>query len=261
VRVKHKVRGWTPAAGAPGRFGVVFVDVHSHVVPSGDDGAQSIDEGLDLCRGAVASGTSVLFATPHVWPMLPLTLEREEWIRAAHAEMAPAAARLGLDLQLGFELTPTAALLGEDPRRYRLGDIPAVLMEVPFHGSLKLAERLAEHIQSAGLLPVIAHPERSEAVGEDPGIAVGLRARGWLLQLNATSLLGYHGPHVEAIAWTLLDDGVIDLVASDGHRTARPPQLDDAYRTAQTRLGEGARALFDGRALPGRDRVDFAERR
>ena len=239
----------------------MFVDVHSHVVPSGDDGAQSIEEGLDLCRGAVAAGTSVLFATPHVWPMLPLIVEREDAVRAAHAEMAPAAAQFGLDLQLGFELTPTATLLEEDPRRYRLGDVPAVLMEVPFHGSLSLAERLAEHIQGSGLVPVIAHPERSEAVGEDPGLAAGLRERGWLLQVNATSLLGYHGSHIEATAWALIDDGIVDIVASDGHRTARPPHLDDAFRTVQRRLGEGARALFDGRALPARDRVDLAERR
>src|SRR5919108_59613 len=61
-----------------GRVGRVFVDVHSHVVPSGDDGAQSIEEGLELCRGAAAHGTSVLVATPHVWPMLPLPPEREE---------------------------------------------------------------------------------------------------------------------------------------------------------------------------------------
>lgn len=240
---------------------MVFVDVHSHVVPSGDDGARTLEEGLDLCRGAAAAGTSVLYATPHVWPMLPLTLEREEAIRATHAEMAPAASRFGLELQLGFELTPTAALLDDDPWRYRLGDVPAVLMEVPFHGSLSLAERLAEHIQASGLVPVIAHPERSEAVGEDHGVATGLHERGWLLQMNATSLLGYHGAHIEATAWTLLDEGVIDLVASDGHRTARPPHLDDAFRAAQARLGEGARALFDGRALPARDRVDLAERR
>jgi protein-tyrosine phosphatase len=239
----------------------VFVDVHSHVVPSGDDGARSIEEGLELCRGAVASGTSILFATPHVWPMLPLTLEREEAIRAAHAEMAPAAARFDLDLRLGFELTPTAALLDDDPLRYRLGEVPAVLMEVPFHGSLSLAERLAEHIQASGLVPVIAHPERSEAVADDPGLATGLHERGWLLQMNATSLLGYHGADIEAIAWTLLDDGVIDVVASDGHRTARPPHLDDAFRAVEARLGEGARALFDGRALPARDCVDLAERR
>jgi protein-tyrosine phosphatase len=239
----------------------VFVDVHSHVVPSGDDGARSVEEGLELCRGAAAAGTSVLYATPHVWPMLPLSFEREETVRAAHAEMAPMGARLGIDLQLGFELTPTPALLDEDPQRYRLGELPAVLMEVPFHGSLRLAESLAGHIQASGLTPVIAHPERSEAVADDPGLAAALHERGWLLQVNATSLLGYHGAEIEMLAWKLLADGIFDLVASDGHRSARPPQLDEAFRTVQSRLGERAVALFDGRALPARDRVDLAERR
>jgi protein-tyrosine phosphatase len=241
----------------------VFVDVHSHVVPSGDDGARTIEQGLELCRAAAEHGTRLLFATPHVWPMLPLTPEREEQIRAAYAEMAPAAGDFGLDLQLGFELTPAAALLEEDPRRYRLGALPAVLMEVPFHGSLSLSERLGEHIEGAGLLPVIAHPERSEAVLDNPGLAASLRERGWLLQLNATSILGRHGPEIESSAWRLVDDGLADLVASDGHRTARPPHLDAAYRAVQARLGERAMAFFDGRALPelaAGDRVDLAKR-
>jgi protein-tyrosine phosphatase len=242
----------------------VFVDVHSHVVPSGDDGAQSVGEGLELCRSAATAGTSVLFATPHVWPMLSLSAEREEEVRAAHAEMAPEAELFGLDLQLGFELTPRAALLDEDPARYRLGRTSAVLMEVPFHGSLDLAERLAGHIEGAGLTPIIAHPERSEAVGEDPVRAASFHERGWLLQINATSILGYHGSEIEARAWKLIDAGHADLVASDGHRRARPPHLDEAYRAVQARLGEGAIALFDGRAIPtlaGGDRVDLAERR
>jgi protein-tyrosine phosphatase len=239
----------------------VFVDVHSHVVPSGDDGARSMEAGMELCRSASETGTSVLFATPHVWPILPLTREREEAIRAAHAEMAPAAARLGLDLQLGYELTPAENLLDEDPNRFRLGELPAVLMELPFQGSLTLAERLAEHIEATGLVPVIAHPERSEAVLDDPGLATAMHQRGWVLQVNATSVVGYHGPEIESAAWRLIEGGRAGLVASDGHRKARPPHLDEAFRTVQARLGEGAIALFDGRALPARDRVDLAERR
>jgi protein-tyrosine phosphatase len=242
----------------------VFVDVHSHVVPSGDDGAQSVGEGLELCRSAAAAGTRTLFATPHVWPMLPLGSEREDEVRAAHAEMAAEAATFGLDLQLGFELTPRPALLDEDPTRYTLGRTSAVLMEVPFHGALDLAERLAEHIEAAGRTPIIAHPERSEAVAEDPGIAAAFHERGWLLQINATSIVGYHGAEIEASAWELIDGGHADLVASDGHRRARPPRLDEAYRAVQARLGEGATAFFDGRAIPalaGGDRVDLAERR
>lgn len=242
----------------------MFWDVHSHVVPSGDDGAQTLAEGIALCRSAAEHGTSVLFATPHVWPSLPLGSDREEEIRAAHAEVAREASAFGLELRLGFELTPTAALLDEDPARYRLGGLPAVLMELPFHGSLRLAEALAERIEAAGLLPVIAHPERSEAVAADPGLAAGLRERGWLLQMNATSVLGYHGAVVEATAWQLLADARVDLFGSDGHRASRPARLDAACRFVEARLGEGARRLFDGSALAGlaaRDGVDLAERR
>jgi len=99
------------------------------------------------------------------------------------------------------------------------------------------------------LIPVIAHPERSEAVGADPGLAAGLRERGWLLQANATSLLGYHGTAIEGTAWRLLREGLLDLVASDGHRAARPAILDGAFRLVEARLKDGARRLFDGSAL------------
>jgi protein-tyrosine phosphatase len=219
------------------------------VVPSGDDGAQSLEEGVALCRTASEHGTTVLFATPHIWPSLTLTREREERVREAHAELAEEATSFGLDLRLGFELTPAPALLDDDLDQYRLGELPAVLMELPFHGSLGLAEALGERIQGSGLVPVIAHPERSEAVVEEPGLAAGLRDRGWLLQMNATSVLGYHGAAIELTAWRLLAEGLIDLFGSDGHRTSRPATLDDAYRLVEARVGEGARKLFDGSAV------------
>ena len=111
---------------------VVFVDVHSHVVPSGDDGARSVEQGLELCLEAAQHGTSVLVATPHIWPELTLFPEREEAVRSAHAEMAEKAQRFGLELQLGYELTPAPARLEEDPWAYRLGVFPAVLLEVPY---------------------------------------------------------------------------------------------------------------------------------
>ena len=255
-RRRPRRRGGTDAAGT---LDTVFVDAHSHVIPSGDDGVGSVAEGLDLCRQAAERGTSVLFGTPHVWPHEPLTARREESVRAAHAEMAPVAAAFGLQLELGFELTPATTLLEQDPGRYRLGDLPAVLMELPFAGPLDVAERLAEHIEEAGLTPVIAHPERADAVLDEPEQAEAFAERGWLLQLNGTSLLGYHGRERKALAWKLIERGVVAVVASDGHRQARPPFLDDAYRAVRERLGdEEAAALFDGSRLPGGQPVTAA---
>ncbi|HWG54897.1 MAG TPA: CpsB/CapC family capsule biosynthesis tyrosine phosphatase [Gaiellaceae bacterium] len=224
-----------------------FVDCHSHVCPSGDDGAGSVAEGGVLCREAARHGTGILFATPHVWPHLPLTAEREAQLREAFAALR---GRAGLELRLGFELTPTLALLDEDLRRYALEGTGHVLVEVPFWTGFDELLLVGEHACACGLTPVIAHPERSEDVLAQPALADDLAARGWLLQVNASSLLGRHGPAARELAFALVDRDLASLVASDGHRQARPPHLDEAYDLVVGRVGEArANRLFDGSAL------------
>jgi protein-tyrosine phosphatase len=224
-----------------------FVDCHSHVVPSGDDGAQTLSEGLELCELAASAGTKILFATPHIWPHLVLTDERETRIRAAFAELRE---RAPLDLRLGFELTPAPPLLAQDPERYVLEGTELVLVEIPFSGPADGFLALAERVERMGLVPLVAHPERTEAVRERPALAHELAERGWPLQLNATSLLGRHGPEAEAIAWRLVEAGDAEIVASDGHRLSRPARLDEAYELVRARVGEkAALTLFDGSVL------------
>jgi protein-tyrosine phosphatase len=200
-----------------------FVDCHSHVVPSGDDGAKTLTEGLRLCELAAQAGTEILYATPHVWPHFVLTPEREAAILDAFGRLRDQAP---LELRLGYELTPARALLDEE------------LLE------------LGEHIEAAGLVPLVAHPERTQAVQERPALALELAERGWPLQVNATSLLGLHRPEAEALGWKLVEGEQAKVVASDGHRETRPPRLDEAYALAAARVGEeAALPLFDGRGL------------
>lgn len=223
-----------------------FVDCHSHVCPSGDDGAGSVEEGAVLCRDAARHGTAILFATPHVWPHLPLTEAREQRVRAAFAELAP---RAGLELRLGFELTPDVPLLDEDLRRYALGGTDCVLIEVPFWTGYDDLLLVAAHAVDCGLRPVIAHPERSDEVLARTELARELAEQGWLLQVNGSSLLGRHGIGIRELAWDLVESGLAAVVGSDGHRQARPARLDDAYELAYERLGDEADRLFDGSAL------------
>jgi len=125
-----------------------------------------------------------------------------------------------------------------------------VLVEVPFAGSAGVLVAVAAHIEAAGLVPLIAHPERTEAVRARPAFAEELAERGWPLQVNSTSLLGRHGPEAEAIAWRVVENGHAHAVASDGHRLTRPARLDDAYKLVVARVGEEAAApLFDGTVL------------
>jgi protein-tyrosine phosphatase len=237
---------------------VAFVDVHSHVVPSGDDGAASLEEGLELCRIAFANGTRTLFATPHAHAptdTYPRTPARERLYRECFPVLRDAVAAWGLDLQAGWEVFPTE-LVDADPSDYRLGDRDAVLVEFPgwwldFDAPLEAVAAAGELVEAAGLVPVLAHPERCPAVIASPEAAHELAARGWLLCLNAPSVTGGHGRHAEATAWRLLEDGVVSLVASDGHTLRRPPRLDEAFAAVAARYGEAAATpLFDGSALP-----------
>jgi len=235
-----------------------FVDVHSHVVPSGDDGATSVEDGLALCRLAVESGTEILFATPHAhapWDTYPLTSERVAQFDAAYAEMRPEVAAWGLDLRRGWEVFPSEIGASVRPD-IALEGTRAVLIEFPgfwleIDDAIGVVEAAAVLVEEAGLVPVLAHPERCRAVAADPGAVRTFVERGWLLCLNAPSLVGGHGEIARRTAWSLLDDGLIALVASDGHSLMRPPALSNGYQAVREQLGrERARALFDGSALP-----------
>ena len=60
-----------------------FVDIHSHMVPSGDDGVRSVDEAVELVLEAGLRGTAVQYATPHAMDRHPFTDERRRRVTAA----------------------------------------------------------------------------------------------------------------------------------------------------------------------------------
>jgi tyrosine-protein phosphatase YwqE len=60
-----------------------FVDTHSHMVPSGDDGVRSVEEAVELVAEAGRRGTAVQYATPHAMARHPVTDELRRRVLAA----------------------------------------------------------------------------------------------------------------------------------------------------------------------------------
>jgi len=235
-----------------------FVDVHSHVVPSGDDGAQRLEEAVQLCRLAATSGTSVLFATPHAhaaWDHHPWTSERERLFGRCFPHVKAAAGEVGLELRCGYEVFPTV-LRDCDPERFALEGTRAVLVEFPgdwlaLRDDSALLMEAADRIAARELVPVVAHPERSIGLRSSYEIAQELVERGCLLCPNSDSLLGRNGPTAQSLVERLIEDNLVALIASDGHRLDRPPRLDLAHQLLVERYGVASvERLFDGSALP-----------
>ncbi len=234
-----------------------FVDLHTHVIPSGDDGAPSIQAGIDLCRTMAAAGTRIVYGTPHAHPAdswFPITEERVALARQSYAEMKPRCAEFGLDLRLGWELAATGALVGE-LGDYVLEGTRAILLELPgpwfsFDDEVAVTREQASAIRAAGLEVVFAHPERSAGVQRRPELMLELTEQGALVCFNADSFVGGHGEASERCGWRLLELGVGDFVASDAHRPERPSRLREAIEAIAARCGEErALRLAQGVAL------------
>ena len=140
--------------------------MHSHLVPTRDDGVRTIDEGLELCWQAARHGTGVRYATPHVhagWDHFPLTAERRALYDEAFPVMRVQCATFGLDLRRGFEIYPGALPASADLSEFGLSGSGGYLIEFPGSWTdepdpLGLVWAEAERAERAGLQPVLAHP-------------------------------------------------------------------------------------------------------
>jgi protein-tyrosine phosphatase len=173
------------------------------MVPSGDDGVRSVDEAVELVAEAGRRGTAVQYATPHAMDRHPFTPERVAGVLAARDRIR---ARLdgAVDFRIGWEISPEPWFLDADPIPMALEGLDACLLELPLPHtrprSLDLLIACAEHIEAAGLTPILGHPERCHLVFGELGWVTRFRRRGWLTQVNASSLLGRHGSETQEAA-------------------------------------------------------------
>lgn len=246
-----------------------MVDTHSHLLPEIDDGADSMDEALEMARLAVADGITAVIATPHVregyWENEPdgirgCTRRMREALEAAGIELRLEA---GAEVHLRSELAERAVegavpCLGEDGR-YLLLELPRVFPDY-------LAEEAVQALRGRGIRAVIAHPERCDTLVNRPQILYRLIRAGALGQITGGSLEGTFGAEAKRAARRFLECGLGHILASDAHSAQRRrPVLSRARKLAASIVGEDeARRLVVDRPwaiLEGRRIEDLPDAR
>ena len=243
----HRFFGEPPAAPAQAApLAALGADMHSHLLPGLDDGAETVAHSLDLLRALRALGFRKLVLTPHImgdfYKNTPagiraaLELLRAEAAAAGLADVVlECAAEYYLDEFLGRKLADGTELLtfgGE--KRYLLFETS--YMNEP----LNLNEIIFE-LKAQGYQPVLAHPERYTYLYGRFAEIEKLRADyGVLLQINLNSLAGYYSPAAKRVAEQLIDGGLVDFVGTDTHhlrhtetllrRTVPAPYLEKVLR-------------------------------
>jgi protein-tyrosine phosphatase len=206
-----------------------ITDIHNHILPGIDDGAENIEDSLDLLLKFKEMGIDNFIATPHImndyYPNTPQTinaaLEKLQEKIAQNSEFKDirirAAAEYMMD-QSFMELLESEKLLTLEDN--------FVLVEMSyFQAPINLNEILFQ-LQTKGYKPVLAHPERYAFYHtKDLRKYEELKDRGCLLQLNTLSLTPHYGTNMQQTAYRLLETGLIDFIGSDTHRVQHLEKL------------------------------------
>lgn len=207
-----------------------MVDIHTHLLPAVDDGAETIEEALSMTEALVLQDIKTVVCTPHFYPdqlgMEDYLKKRSEAIDTIRSEK--------LTLIPGSETMLSESLFYySDLRPLCIGNTNYLLLEIPFHWLrnrevLLLLDKLIRNYQ---LNPVIAHIERYPTLSRRR--IRKLKRIGCLLQINASSV-------IEGQRRTIryLKRGMIDVMASDCHNlSSRKPNLSEGYRIIENILG------------------------
>lgn len=206
-----------------------FVDMHNHILPGIDDGAEDIDDSIALLKGFREFGINRFVATPHI--MNNLYPNDAGTINAALKSLEDALIQNDLkevNISAAAEHMIDDTFIGNVSEEKVLPIRGAyLLVEMSYlQRPLNFKEAIIK-VASSGLFPILAHPERYIFLHRRTNSYKRYRDRGILMQLNLLSLGEFYGKEVQKIAHKLLEEGLIDIVASDIHNLRQLQELKE----------------------------------
>jgi protein-tyrosine phosphatase len=234
-----------------------FVDLHCHWIASIDDGARTPDEGLLMLRGLHEVGFDAVVATPHMRPGMfdndKTGLERafagmQQTLLAAPVRLPT----VHLASEHFFDDVIFGRLMRGEALPYPGGK--SVLVEFGAASfPLRVQHRLFD-LRRAGLVTVLAHPERYQPVWKDSVCLDPLLDAGAMLLLDVCALVGKYGRAPQRAAEKLLEEDAYEAACSDAHRPIDVDKVARAIDRLVSLVGdaEAKRLLADGpRAILG----------
>jgi tyrosine-protein phosphatase YwqE len=210
----------------PADLSVLKTDFHSHLIPGIDDGAQTIEDSIELIKGLMEFGFKKIITTPHC--MVDYYRNSPEIINSGLAKVQAELKRQNIDIVL--EAASEYYLDDDFERKINAGEILTfganyVLFELPFLSEPPNLGQVIFTLQSMGYRPILAHPERYGFYYDNFEKYQEFVDRGVFLQVNLLSLMGHYSPETKKVAEKLIDRGLISFLGSDLHNVRQLEML------------------------------------
>ncbi len=205
-------------------------DIHSHILPSFDDGSKSAEMTRAMLDEMAAQGIGQLAATSHFYPYLVgidvFLAKRQravETLRMVYDETRHPKICLGAEVAYFHGISRSDQLA-----KLTIGGSRYLLLEMPFERwSGDVIEEICTIGEEWNLQPIIAHIERYQSYQKHSTLPE-LIENGILIQSNAEFFLD---PKTAKKAMKMLKNGEIHFLGSDCHNlTTRKPNLGQAIQ-------------------------------
>ncbi|MBQ2638174.1 hypothetical protein IJF89_00635 [Candidatus Saccharibacteria bacterium] len=207
-----------------------MIDLHTHLLPAIDDGADTFEESVAILQELAAHGITELFLTPHYIPATIYDSPRADNLKLL-AELKKALKEetdLNLKLHLGNEiyLTPQISQLLKRKVLSPLGDSRHLLVELPISGLFDSYENIFANLIAEGYQIVLAHPERYLSVQKDFKLLKRLDSLGILFQANLCSIIGQYGRRAQKTVKKMAKKDLIFCFGTDTHHARDFSEID-----------------------------------
>jgi protein-tyrosine phosphatase len=208
-----------------------MIDIHSHILPEVDDGANTMAESIEMLEQAKRSGVKAIIATPH--------FNEDSYgmglVEESFASVKPEAEKRGIALFLGYEIK-IQKYPAQMPKEYSgltLGNSRYLLIELPFSYVPEHTLELIYDLQLKRFIPILAHPERCVKLIKNKVLFIEILESGCLLQVDAASIIGLNGGKAKKFARKIIKKGNVSFIASDAHN---PDGYSIWYAKAQQKV-------------------------
>lgn len=225
-----------------------FVDIHCHVLPGVDDGAQNIEETRRMLQTAYDEGIRYIIATPHHHPIRgkqpPRVLRKQLKIVREEAEKISPKLRVFLGTEVYFGQDVPERLKKE--KILTMNRTNTVLLEFSHSDEYEHICRGIQQVQMHGFEVILAHIERYPDMLDKIEEVRHLVDMGVMIQINAGSILGQTGRSAKKFVKQLLDERLVFCVGTDAHDPVRrAPKMQKAVEYVVKKYGEEyARRIF-----------------
>lgn len=223
-----------------------MIDIHSHIIPDVDDGAESFEDSVNIINALKKIGYNSFVATPH-WIESNRQLYSDGKIHKNFEELKRILPQK--NISLGAEIFFDEVAFNE-LKANRLITYPskkAVLIE--FSLSSEAApmnlEEIIFRINSKSCLPILAHPERYPFLQRNQNLILKLKQMEVGLLVDLTSLGGKFGWSVKHISQNWLKKGFFNACATDIHSCEDLKYINKGIDFIKKTLGKNALNFFE----------------